>query len=172
MNNLFNIILRPPQESDLQLLFEWENNKEFDEFSSIESSYTIDEIESFIRSVKNIKANKQFRFMICDKESSQAIGTVDIYDIDFHKERAGIGILIAKSEHRRKGFALQALDLTSTFAKDKLGLAHLFCEINVENVASQNLFEKAGFGSKSLRKNAYNIDSVPVDVYFYEKNIQ
>jgi diamine N-acetyltransferase len=171
MNESFNIFLRPPEESDLHLLFEWENNKEFDEFTSLENSYTIDEIDAFIRSVKNIKENKQFRFMICQKELSQAIGTVDIYDIDFLEQKAGIGILIAKSEHRRKGYALQALELTSLFAKDKIGLTSLFCEIRTNNINSQKLFEKAGFSSKSLRKNAYNIDSVPVDVYFYEKNI-
>lgn len=167
-----DIILRPPDETDVDLLYKWENNAEFSQYSSSQKNYSLEEIKSFIRSIKDIRANKQFRLMICLKKSNQVIGTVDLYEIDFEEKSAGVGILIADKYNRRRGFATQALVSATSFAREKLRLNQLFCEITTDNIESQKLFRKAGFGSKTLRKNAYIIDSIPVDVYFYEKNIR
>lgn len=171
MTESSDIFLRTPDETDVDLLHSWENNIEFRQYSSFQKSYSIEEIKSFVNTIKNIRENKQFRMMICLKKSNQSIGTVDLYDIDFEGKIAGVGILIADKQNRRNGFATQALESTAVFAREKLGLNRLFCEITTDNIHSQKLFEKVGFGSKTVRKNAYNIDSIPTDVYFYEKNI-
>lgn len=172
MSNSEPIFLRPPDDRDIELLYDWENTQEFHEFSSIQVSYSREEIKEFISTIKEVNANKQFRLMICLRASDHPIGTVDLYEINFTNMSAGIGILLAEKSKRRKGYATTAIKLCVEFAKKKLSLEKLYCEIKPDNTASQDLFEKAGFGSKTLRKNAYYIDSMPVDVYFYEKNIQ
>jgi diamine N-acetyltransferase len=171
MNNELDIFLRPPEIRDVNLLHLWENNLEFSQFSSLGQSYSAKDIESFIRSNKEIRENKQFRLMICVRESKECIGTVDLYAIDFSEKDAGVGVLIADKSYRRKGVAKQALALIADFSRKRLGLRSLYCEIEVSNTPSISLFENAGYGSKSLRKSEHIIDTVPVDVYFYRKNI-
>lgn len=171
MNDELTIFLRPPEHKDLEILFNWENNADFNQFSSHKNSYSKEEIAAFIRTNKNIRENKQFRLMICEQSSKKCLGTVDLYDIDPSKKEAGIGILIAEEHDRKNGYASQALALAEVFAREKLSLKSLFCEIGVDNTPSIGLFEKAGYKSKTFIKNKYIIDSVPVDVYFYSKNI-
>jgi tetratricopeptide (TPR) repeat protein len=56
-------------------------------------------------------------------------------------------------------------------------LGKIYYELDKYNDARESftesisLFENAGYGSKSLRKSEHIIDTVPVDVYFYRKNI-
>jgi diamine N-acetyltransferase len=176
--NMFNpilsssdIFLRTPDLSDAENLFEWENDLNFKEFSSHKQQYSRREIDLFIRNNENIKANLQYRLMICKKEQKNAIGTIDLYEIDFAKGSAGVGILIADEHDRKKGFALSALELLQQFAKESLGLDHLFCEINKENEPSISLFKKAGFGQKNNMKIDNENESLDKDVYFYEKNL-
>lgn len=171
MNNELAIFLRPPELEDLELLYKWENNANFQQFSSHKNNYSKEEISDFIKTNKNIRENQQFRLMICEQSTKKRLGTVDLYDIDTAKKQAGIGILIAEKQDRKRGYASQALGLAEIFAREKLSLKELFCEISIDNRPSIRLFEKAGYKSKTFIKNKYIIDSVPVDVYFYSKSI-
>ena len=108
--------------------------------------------------------------MICDEESENVVGAIDLYDVDLDLGTAGVGILVDPSQ-RRKGLGLSALKEMGHYASNNLDLKTLYCEIHVSNHPSINLFEKAGFEQVELRKNRYTIQSIPVDVYFYKKKI-
>jgi diamine N-acetyltransferase len=166
-----NIFLRPPDLSDAEKLIEWENDLNFKQFSSHKQQYSRREIDLFIQNNENIKSNLQYRLMICTTQHKNAIGTIDLYEIDFAKGSAGVGILIANSSDRKRGFALSALELLQQFAKESLGLYHLYCEISEKNESSIRLFKKAGFEQKNNMKIDNENASLDKDVYFYEKNL-
>lgn len=170
-NNTSNIALRMPTMDDVDQILEWENDPENSSFTSFESKYEQEDIRALVASNDQIEKNQQVRLMISSALQKEPIGTIDLYDIDFNKGSAGVGILIDKA-HRRNGYAVKALHELEVLAVKRLELKKLYSEVPTTNAPSLQLFEKAGFNKQALRKNQYEINSVPVDVYFYEKKIQ
>jgi len=77
-----------------------------------------------------------------------------LYEYNFKKQSAGIGIVILK-EYRRKGFAKQSLTLLIKYAWEKLHLKQLHTGIFLDNKASLALFQSLGF--EMVRQNNYVI---------------
>ncbi|HNO71143.1 MAG TPA: GNAT family N-acetyltransferase, partial [Bacteroidia bacterium] len=83
--------------------------------------------------------------MIClNKNPTDCIGCIDLFNFDAEIKKAGIGILISE-EFRKNGFASEALKLLITHCFNKLYLRQLYCNIHADNIASLNLFKKNGF---------------------------
>jgi diamine N-acetyltransferase len=90
--------------------------------------------------------------MIDISEVKKTIGTVDIFDFDpFHK-RAGLGILIADEEERKKGYASMALKCLIEYCFNTLQIHQLYCNILSNNCESINLFKKLGFTESGIKK--------------------
>ncbi len=147
------IILRALEPEDLELLYEWENNNSYWLISNTIAPFSKYTLKKYIRnSHKSIYETGQLRFMIGLAEEKQTIGTIDIFDFDpFHK-RAGVGILIANENQRRKGYAAMALKCLCDYCFNTLQLHQLYCNILVNNVESIDLFKKAGFTEIGIKK--------------------
>ncbi|MCX6259510.1 MAG: GNAT family N-acetyltransferase, partial [Bacteroidia bacterium] len=100
------ISLRALEPEDLELLYEWENNVSYWTISNTIVPFSKYTLKRYLEdSHKNIYEIGQLRLMIDHIPDNATIGTIDIFDFDpFHK-RAGIGILIANEQYRRKGYA-------------------------------------------------------------------
>ena len=135
------ILLRPLQLSDLDFLFEIENNKENWKFGSEKVSFTKDDLRSYIRNAtEDISVSKQFRYVI-DLENIP-IGFIDLFD--YRTNSAGVGVIIAKN-YRRRGFAKEVLKLLMDYATNTLKIEKLHCNIQEDNFASIKLFTSCGF---------------------------
>lgn len=136
-----NIILRVLQESDLDFLERIENNVDNWQFGGERKQYTQHELLEYIsNSTVDIKIAKQLRFAIALDDS--IIGFVDLFD--YTPNKAGVGIIIIK-EHRRKGYAKEALQLLCVYAAKTLNIDKLECSIKKDNLASIRLFSSCGF---------------------------
>lgn len=166
-----NLSLRLPKMSDAEIILRWENTHENKRYSDNKSNYSILQIQQYIRDAKNIKENKQLRMMICVSTQQLPIGAIDLFEIDFDKGKAEIGILIAEKENRNKGFGEEALSLLEDYAKTKLQINHLICEIQSDNESSIRLFEKSNYQKFGTKKNQYFIEGILLDTYFYQKFI-
>jgi|SRR5680860_91140 len=164
-----NIFLRQVDTSDATLLLLWENNPENWKVSETEAPFSLKEIEDYIATASNIRANKQLRLIICHKESSKAIGAIDLFDVDFKNKRAGVGILISNKNERQKGFATEAIQLMSKYTSSVLNFKQLHCLVQSNNLKSISLFEKQGFIKAGERKNWYYNNGKELDAYFYQK---
>ena len=139
------IVLRAPELSDLDILFNWENQSKLWYLSNTLLPFSRFDLEQFIlQGNHDIYADKQFRFMISNKENKDVVGCVDIFDFDAHNERAGLGILIDE-RYRKKGWASEALTLIIDYAFQQLKLHQLYCNILSSNRESLNLFKKKHF---------------------------
>ena len=96
------------------------------------------------------------------------IGTIDLFDFDPLHQRAGIGILVAASQNRRKGYASEALSALIRYAFETLQLKQLYCNILENNPASIELFQKAGFEITGIKKNWIRSDSDWLDEYLLQ----
>jgi len=147
------ISLRAIEPEDIELLYQWENNMEIWNVSNTRtpfSKYIL--AEYIIESVRDIYETKQLRLII-QNENLEPVGAADLFDFDPYHMRAGIGILIHKTENRNHGYATDALNAIFSYALEMLGLKQLYANISATNEVSIHLFEKVGFEKTGTKKN-------------------
>jgi diamine N-acetyltransferase len=163
------ISLRALEPEDLELLYEWENNIAYWVISSTVMPFSKYTLKRYIKnSHKNIYETSQLRLMIDHIRDNITIGTIDIFDFDpFHK-RAGIGILIANEEYRRKGYASMALKCLIDYCFKTLQVHQLYCNILANNCESMDLFKKVGFVQSGIKKEWVKTSDGYLDEYMFQ----
>jgi diamine N-acetyltransferase len=146
------IILRALEPSDADLLYKWENNTQIWHVSNTQMPYSKDYLIKYINAVSDIYTDKQLRLVIIDKANNVALGFVDLFDVDFNHQRAGVGILVADEKTRRNGFANESIKLIIDYAFTVLNLQQLFCNILKSNQPSISLFLKNKFTHAGCKK--------------------
>jgi len=146
--------LRAVEPEDLELLYFWENDSKYWVLSNTVAPFSKYTLKRYIEnSHKNIYTTGQLRLMIDHVKSRKTIGTIDLFDFDpFHK-RAGIGILVADEEYRRKGLATMALKCLIDYSFGTLQLHQLYCNILSSNKISIKLFATNGFREIGIKKD-------------------
>jgi diamine N-acetyltransferase len=152
MLNTPRLVLRQSVIADAPLMLKWENNRSNWFVSGTYQSYTRFEIENFIEKQITNDDSAQYRFVIVSLDNGSTLGYIDLFDIDYFNNRAGISILIGEVENRGKGFASEALTAIIKHAKENLKLIQLFCNIHVTNIASMKLFIRHDFEQTGILK--------------------
>ncbi|MBI5011000.1 MAG: GNAT family N-acetyltransferase, partial [Bacteroidia bacterium] len=148
-----DIRLRALEPEDLELLYNWENNLSYWVVSNTVSPFSKYTLKRYVEnSHKSIYEAGQLRLMIDHSNDKVSIGTIDIFDFDPFHMRAGLGILIASEEYRRKGYATMALTCLIDYCFKTLQLHQLYCNILANNLESIDLFKKLGFVQKKKKK--------------------
>lgn len=143
-----NITLRAVEPSDLELLFQWENNLSVWEVSQTISPFSKYTMKEYCEYAKNdIQTAKQLRLMIDISEEGKTItvGAIDLFDYDAINRRAGVGILVGNENYRKKGIAFTSIEILIKYAFSILNLHQLHCYISENNEASIALFKKLDF---------------------------
>ncbi|MCL2436196.1 MAG: GNAT family N-acetyltransferase [Lentimicrobiaceae bacterium] len=147
------IFLRALEPSDLELLYQWENDPEIWKISQTLTPYSKYTLKQFIDiAQEDIFAAKQVRFMINLLHTKQTVGILDVFDIDFINSRAGIGILIDKN-YRNQEIGAEAVSLALTYLFNTLHLHQIYCNVLNNNPVSLKLFEKCGFSIVGTKKD-------------------
>lgn len=164
--------LRPVEKDDATRLLLWENDPKNWRVSGTEVPFSHHAISEYIEQAQHIRTHGQLRLMICVIGTDEPVGTVDLYNADFKHSRAAIGILIAAEEDRRKGYALEALELVEEYVREIPGFHNLYCSIHGDNAASRKLFESAGFMKVGERKDWFLEKNRWVDEILYQKCLE
>lgn len=155
MNNQLKygkITLRPLEPSDIELLYQWENNIEIWEVSNTKTPFSKHILAQYmVEAAKDIYETKQLRFII-QNENHEPVGAIDLFDFEPYHLRAGVGILIHIKTDRNKGYATDALEALSNYSVEILGLKQLYANIAIDNINSIHLFEKSGFKQVGIKK--------------------
>ena len=164
-----DIRLRAIEPEDLELLYNWENNNSWWIISNTVAPFSKYTLKRYIRnSHKSIYETGQLRLMIDLISGNQTIGTIDIFDFDPFHNRAGIGILIAEEEQRRKGYASMALKCLTDYCFGTLQLHQLWCNILANNSESIELFQKLGFVQIGIKKDWVKTADGYLDEYMFQ----
>ena len=148
-----HINLRALEPTDLEFLFQTENNESFWEVSNTQKPFSKYLLTQYLENAQqDIYEAKQLRLMIEEKDSSISVGMIDIFDFEPKHRRAGIGILISP-EFERKGYANEALELLLNYVFTHLDLHQLYANITDDNLKSISLFEKQGFKKIGVKKD-------------------
>jgi diamine N-acetyltransferase len=139
-----NINLRALEPSDLDVLYNWENDTSIWKVSQTIAPFSKNILAKYLENAhQDIFTAKQLRLMI--EKDSTPIGTIELFDFDPVNLRCGIGIWIVDEENRRKGYAKEALTLIIKYAFSNLHLNQIYCNISSRNQASINLFGSLDF---------------------------
>jgi len=163
------IRLRALEPEDLELLYNWENNLSYWIISNTVSPFSKYTLKRYVEnSHKSIYETGQLRLMIDHITDKVSIGTIDIFDFDpFHK-RAGLGILIANEDYRRKGYATMALTCLVDYCFRTLQLHQLYCNILTNNCESIDLFKKMGFVETGVKKEWIKTSDGYLDEHMFQ----
>ena len=146
-----DILLRPLELTDLDFLFDFENDKLIRSNTVSEHSFSKKQLREYINNAKqDILIADQFRFVIDAK--GVPVGCIDLFDYDLLNSQSYIGIGILK-KYRGSGFAKKALHCLIRYAFGELGLDKLYATILPVNKYSIALFCSVGFSH--LNKNIY-----------------
>ncbi|MCB0456848.1 MAG: GNAT family N-acetyltransferase [Flavobacteriaceae bacterium] len=138
------VYLRALEPSDLEFLYQLENDESIWEVSNTTTPYSKFVLKSYLENAhRDIYEVKQLRLAICVDE--KIVGFIDIFDFEPKHRRAGLGIVIASEKDRGKGYASEAITLTCNYGFTHLNLHQIFANITSDNTKSIELFEKLGF---------------------------
>jgi len=153
------ILLRAPEPEDLELLYLWENDTSIWHLGNTIAPFSKHTLRQYLKnSARSVYEEGQLRFMIDLKAEKETIGTIDIFDFDPNNRRAGIGILIARTDKREKGYAGMALDALLEYCKNKLNLHQVWCNILEDNKASILLFTSHEFKLCGIKQQWIRVD--------------
>ena len=163
------ISLRALEPEDLELLYEWENDTANWIISNTLAPFSRFTLKRYIEnSHKDIHETGQLRLMIDHIADNRTIVTIDLFDYDPFHRRAGVGILIAPEEYRRRGFATMALECLIKYSFTKLMLHQLYCSVLSNNQESMALFRKTGFKQTGIRYNWIRLNDGYLDEHLFQ----
>jgi diamine N-acetyltransferase len=163
------IQLRALEPEDLELLYAWENNVSYWILSSTVVPFSKYTLKRYLEnSHKDIYETGQLRLMIDHIPDNTTIGTIDVFEFDSFHKRAGLGILIANEDYRRKGYATMALKCLIDYCFVTLQLHQLYCNILSNNCESMELFKKTGFVQSGIKKHWIKTVDGYLDEYLFQ----
>ena len=163
------IFLRALEPSDVELLYQWENDSEIWQISQTLTPYSKYTLKQFVDSAQeDICSSKQVRFMINIIHTKQTVGILDIFDIDFINSRAGLGILIDKN-YRNQEIGTEAVLLALSYLFDTLHFHQIYCNVLHNNISSLELFKKCGFSVIGIKKEWRKMQHGFEDVVLLQK---
>ncbi len=146
------IKLRALEPSDLDFLYEIENNISFWECGTTQTPLSKFVLKQYLdNALRDIYEVKQLRLVITNL-NDKVLGLIDLYDFDPKNKRVGIAIIISDEKNRGKGFALEAINLLCDYAFSQLAVHQVYANIGEDNTKSMALFKKAGFKKAGVKK--------------------
>jgi len=163
------LILRALEPTDVDLLYEWENDMKIWEVSNTLTPFSRHQLKLYVEQAQlDIYQTKQLRLIIELESSQTPVGMIDLFDFDGFHQRGGIGIIIHEN-YREQGYASEALDMFVGYCFSTLGLKQLYANIKITNTGSIRLFEKAGFELIGTKKAWIKTKNGFVDELMYQK---
>ncbi|MDX5348202.1 MAG: GNAT family N-acetyltransferase [Hymenobacteraceae bacterium] len=161
--------LRALESTDLEFLYELENDESVWQVSDTSAPFSKFVLQQYLENATaDIYTTRQFRFVICEKETDKPVGAIDLYEFEPRHSRAGIGVLV-KQQERGKGFAAEALQHLEEYCKNHLHLHQLFCTVPAHNEPSLKLFRQAGYSEIGVRKDWMKAPQGWQDVVEFQK---
>ena len=160
--------LRALEPADLDVMYGWENDTALWRVSGTVAPFSRHQLSRLVEEQQfDIYATRQLRLVI-ESRQGVVVGAVDIFEFDPQNLRAGVGIVVGR-EHRRRGYALDALNTLEWYAREVLHLRQLWCSVTADNSASRHLFQRAGYAECGLRRSWILTPDGDLDEVLYQK---
>jgi RimJ/RimL family protein N-acetyltransferase len=151
------IRLRAPAIADVPALTAGCQDPLVQQFTFVPSPYHEDHARGWVRSVPDERAaGAALSFVIASSADDALLGTAGVLRPDWTHRTAELGYWVAPWA-RRRGAASRAVNLLAPWAMRTLGLARVTLQVDVDNVASQGVAERAGFTREGVLRSAIEV---------------
>ncbi|WP_340684799.1 GNAT family N-acetyltransferase [Amycolatopsis coloradensis] len=160
-----SVILREFTEADVGLALEFGEDPYIPLIGSLPAHPSRQEAEAWVRRQQGGRAEgRGLPFVIV--AGGTAVGTIALW---LRKLSEGVGIVgySISPEHRRRGFATDALVAITGFARTVPGVERVELYIEPWNRGSLRAAEKAGYRCEGLLPDHHEIGGVPKDMLVY-----
>lgn len=148
------IRLRAVEPDDVEPMYRWENDPSVWHVSGTLAPFSRHQLQRFVDEQQfDIYQTRQMRLIIEALETGRPVGALDLFEFEPQHRRAGVGILVHNPELRGLGYATEALELLTEYAREVLGLHQLWSSVAAGNRASLALFRRAGFIETGTRRD-------------------
>ncbi len=163
------LYLRALEPEDLEFIYQIENDESIWEISATQTPYSRFLIKQYLENAhQDIYEAKQLRLVMVNMKKEN-IGLIDLFEFDPKNKRVGVGLLIAKSEHKHKGYGKEALQLICNYAFKHLHVHQVYANIGEDNAASIKLFESLDFKQIGVKRDWNFVHGKFKNEVFYQK---
>lgn len=160
-----SIYLRQMQISDTDNIIAWRNNPRVRHNFIYQGLFTAEGHLNWIKT--QIEPGHVVQFIICEKDSDRAVGSVYFRDIDRERKCAEYGIFIGEDDAVGKGYGTQAARLALSYAFSEMQLDFVFLRVFADNTGARTSYERAGFLLMSNKQEEIMIEGEVRTVVFY-----
>jgi ribosomal-protein-alanine N-acetyltransferase len=147
------LILRPPQEEDIQRQFAIFQDEEVQKYLGMENSRSLEFAKVECQWFQNLHTQgKGVRWIIALKETDECIGDIGFHDWDAKHFKCEMGYKL-DSKFWQKGFMSEAASAALSYSFTIMKANRIEALVDVRNLASQRLLEKSGFSLEGILRD-------------------
>ena len=155
--------LRPLQSTDAPLLYDWITDRELVLHNA--PYFPVSELnqEAWIERMMT-KRSDLVIFVIEEIDRERAIGTCQLFNINWIHRSAELQIRIGDVTYQGKGFGTDAVRLLCEFGYTDLNLHRIYLHVFASDQCAIRAYEKSGFSKEGVLRDAAFIDGKRCDV--------
>ncbi len=158
---------RPYKKEDAPYLYELKTDERSMQYMDSPKYASIQQAEEVIQQAHlDFEAKKGIKWAIELKATQQFIGDFGIWRVDMKNARGEIGYALLP-DYWRKGYMKETHRSLLNFGFQELGLHSYEANVNLNNVASQQLLIQLGFRLEAHFRENYYFDGQFLDSYIY-----
>lgn len=159
------IVLRPPREEDVRAMVEQCRDPEMQRWTLVPERYEESDAYEWLRlSERRWAAGEAAVFAIADAGRGEYLGGIELRGGPWPVGDVGYGVHPAA---RGRGLATRALLLVARWGLEELGLVRVEVIVDVDNVPSQRVAEKAGFVREGVLRRRLEVEGRRSDGVMY-----
>ena len=144
-----NIRIRPLEKTDLELFYTWVSNQ--DNMGGFMDAHLVHK-ESFIEGMEVMIKDRSKLYTMIEDSIGKSIGIMNYREVPGSATTLEIGILIAESSARGKGFGRECLQLFIDYIFNTKNVMRIQFLTRVENAGMKVIGERAGFVLEGVLK--------------------
>ena len=163
-----SILLRPPEQSDIDLIARACNDEEIQKWLPLPSPYEVSDAEFFVTTLANEVRTSGRGIIFAIEKNGNFVGCIDVKRTEWLNLTCEIGYW-SVPEYRGLGYASLALTLLSRWLLLEKEFERVEVRVAVENLASTRVAIKSGFVQEGVARSAGRVHSGRVDLIIFSK---
>jgi UDP-4-amino-4,6-dideoxy-N-acetyl-beta-L-altrosamine N-acetyltransferase len=149
-----HIKLTPLEESDIDLLYVWQNSSSVRDLTmGFRFPIQRETVKEWIKNQREQNAKSCVVFAI--RHNENLVGTIQLHNIDPYQRKAQLGVYIGESRNRSSGYGFVSCSLLIDYAFNGLDIRKIGLEVLSINQNAIGLYKKLGFRKEGTKIKEY-----------------
>jgi RimJ/RimL family protein N-acetyltransferase len=150
------VYLRAAERADIPTFTRWFNDERVTRFLALDTPFSLVAEEGWFDRLQGVQGKSLYHFVICLRDTGEAIGTLGLHDVDLKHGKATVGIAIGEPGRWSQGLGSDAMRAALDFGFGSLRLDRIELEVYDFNLRARRSYEKVGFVHEgTMRESLY-----------------